>query len=143
MKFYTPYNLDSAHADLGVISDFEPSLTVQSERDECDINVLVQRFGVVPEVFPSAASLPTYGDFSGIFDFQSAMNAVLDSQHAFNELPARVRSRFNNDPQQYLEFFDNPDNRDEAVSLGFILPPDPALSGSDKTEAGGNNEGEA
>lgn len=49
------------------------------------------------------------------------------------DLPAKVRSRFENDPQKFLEFCSDPKNRDEAVSLGLIMSapasapdPDPA-----------------
>ena len=47
------------------------------------------------------------------------------------ELPAKVRARFDNDPQMFLEFVASEDNRQEAVELGLIklAPPvaEPAL----------------
>lgn len=138
--FFTPYNVSEDHSDLGAISVFEPSMTDQSQRDECDINVLVERFGVVPSDMPQAVVLPQYGDYEGIFDFQSAMQVILDAKSAFMDLPAKVRTRFNNNPQEYLEFFANPDNYDEALRLGFVVPkPSSPEGGSPPEEDEGSN----
>jgi hypothetical protein len=37
-------------------------------------------------------------------------------------MDAKVRARFNNSPQEYLEFFANPENTDEAIRLGLAIP---------------------
>jgi hypothetical protein len=33
-----------------------------------------------------------------------------------------VRARFNNSPQEFLEFFADPANSDEAIRLGLAVP---------------------
>ena len=63
------------------------------------------------------------GDFTGITDFQSAMEAVVRAQGAFNDLPANVRARFRNDPAEMLAFLEDGKNREEAVKLGLVSPP--------------------
>jgi phage internal scaffolding protein len=50
------------------------------------------------------------------------MNVVRQADENFMRLDAKVRSRFNNSPQEFLEFFANPDNTEEAVRLGLAIP---------------------
>jgi hypothetical protein len=37
----------------------------------------------------------------------------------FMSLPAKIRSRFQNDPGAFLDFVQNPENRDEMIELGL------------------------
>ena len=69
---------------------------------------------------PENVRVPRSGDFTGIGDYQSAMQAVRAAQESFMELPAEVRARFSNDPQALMVFMDDPANRDEAVELGLV-----------------------
>lgn len=96
----------------------DPSLTQQQFKDDVDINVLLERFQVTGQL-PSGVRLPTYGDFSGVSDFSSAMSAVVQAQDSFMQLPASIRSRFGNSPQAFLEFCSDPSNKDEIIKLGL------------------------
>lgn len=100
-------------------------MTVQSEKDNCDINVIVKRFGVTGQL-PIVSRLPTYGDFDSIFDFRSAMESVRSAQERFDALPSDVRKRFYNDPQMFVEFASDPKNLDEMRKMGLAkaLPPE-------------------
>ena len=66
--------------------------------------------------------MPQYVDFEGVFDYQTAMNTIRAADENFMRLDAKVRARFNNSPQEFLEFFANPDNTEEAIRLGLALP---------------------
>jgi len=66
--------------------------------------------------------MPQYVDYEGVFDFQSAMNVVRQADENFMRMDAKVRSRFHNSPQEFLEFFADPANSEEAVRLGLALP---------------------
>lgn len=122
----TPYNYDrDAVSDQTGLSCGEPTRTQQSFKDECDINVIMERFGKTGQV-PGNLRVPSYDDFTGVTDFQSAMNAVREASENFMELPAKVRARFDNDPQLFLEFVASEDNRQEAVDLGLVKPAPPA-----------------
>lgn len=99
-----------------------PGRTQQHFREECDINTIVERFGLTGHV-PQVLRLPEYGDYTGIFDFQSAMNAINEAQKTFMSLPAKIRSRFENDPQQLLDFVSDPENTEEAIALGLATKP--------------------
>lgn len=116
----SPYNydMDEISAATG-LSCPEPSKAVQSERDECDINTIVQRFGLTGRL-PQNVRMPQYGDFEGIADYQGALNAVRAAATGFMAFPADLRARFHNDPGLLIEFVSREENRDEAVRLGLI-----------------------
>lgn len=120
-KFRTAYDYGDP---VPGISDFGPSLAIQSAAEECDINMIIERAnrGIFP---PASNRSPQYGDFSDMADYQSAMNLVVDAQARFADLPSRVRDRFYNDPAKLFEFLADPANRDEAVKLGLIEVPPP------------------
>jgi phage internal scaffolding protein len=97
----------------------KPSLAKQSFRDECDINNILRQFNVTGQL-PLGSVQPQYGDFSGITDYQSALNAVMAAQDSFLQLPAKVRAKFDNDPALFLEFASDEVNRDEMKALGLF-----------------------
>lgn len=108
----------------------DPSLAVQSQKDEADINVIVKNFGVTGTV-NTPTVLPSYGDFDGVDDYRSAIEAVRAAEAAFMSVPSSVRERFHHDPQAFLEFCENPKNLPELRKLGLANPepaPDPAIS---------------
>lgn len=117
---------DDRHAsDLDCSAD--PTLAQQHFKDECDINTLVERFHLTGEMPQVIEKLPSASDYEGIFDFQSAMNAIVAAQRQFMTFPAKLRARFENDPQQLLEFLEDTENREEAERLGLIeKKPEPA-----------------
>lgn len=121
------YNYDRSQASksAGLFFDemSEPSLTVQSQKDEADINVLVKRFGVTGHL-PQSVRAPSFGDFTGVNDFQSAMNAIREAQESFDAMPADVRARFHNDPQEFVEFCSDEENIDEMRKMGLTKPED-------------------
>lgn len=118
----TPYNYDrdAASEECGVTCG-DPSLAVQSERDECDINVIMERFGHgVP--LPGSLRVPTYGDFTGVSDYRSALELISEADDSFMKLPADVRSRFQNDPARFVDFASDPLNIDEMRAMGLADP---------------------
>lgn len=120
-----PYNYDMDEASLeSSLECLDKSLTQQSFKDECDINVIVERFGLTGEM-PQVRELGEYGDFTGIFDFQTAMNTIRQAQEAFDAWPAHIRARFHNQPQELLDFLADEENRPEAVKLGLVAAPPP------------------
>lgn len=97
------------------------SRTQQQFVEECNINTIVKRFGLTGTV-PVPRKLPTYGDFSGVIDYQTALNSVLQAEESFSSVPSEIRRRFDNDPQKFLDFVVNPDNMDELRKLGLASP---------------------
>jgi len=74
---------------------------------------------------PENVAKPYYGDFTGISDYHSALNQITAAQQGFMQLPAELRSRFDNDPGKLLEFLGDEKNLDEAIKLGLVDPIDP------------------
>ena len=107
------------NSDLAKFVFTSPSRTKQSFRDECDINNILRQFNVTGQL-PAGSVQPQYGDFSGITDYQSALNAVMAAQDSFLQLPAKVRARFDNDPALFVEFASDEANRDEMKALGLL-----------------------
>lgn len=120
----TPYNYDrnAASDESGLACSHEEGRTAQEFKDECDINVIMERFGRTGEL-PGDFKAPVSGDFTGVTDFHSAMNAVRQAQEAFDAMPADLRARFNFDPQRLIEFCEDGRNVDEARKLGLIPMP--------------------
>jgi len=97
------------------------SLAVQSAKQETDINTIVERFGLTGTV-PQNVRTPLNVDFNDVFDYQTAMNAIIEAKSAFIQMPADVRKRFNNDPGEFVDFASDPKNQEEARKLGLALP---------------------
>lgn len=107
------------NSSLSSLSFSKPSLTKQSFRDECDINNILRQFNVTGQL-PAGSVQPQYGDFSGITDYQSALNAVMAAQDSFLQLPAKLRARFDNDPALFVDFASDEANKDEMKALGLL-----------------------
>lgn len=115
-----PYNYDADEAsyDSGLYCE-EPSKAQQHMKDECDINVIVQRFGVTGKV-PVTALEPSYGDFSGVGDYHSALNQLNATEEQFMALPSKIRAKFDHDPYKLINFLMDEANRSEAIELGLV-----------------------
>lgn len=113
------YDMNEAGDETGLDCSVEPSMTKQSFAEEADINTIVRRFGLTGQL-PENVRMPTYEDFTGVTDFKSAMDALALARESFEEMPAHVRERFDNDPHQFVEFCSDEKNRDEAVKLGLV-----------------------
>ena len=112
------YDHDAASYESGLVCE-EPTRAQQHHRDECDINIILERFGKTGQL-PVNTISGTYGDFSGVHDYHTALNAIIASEAEFDALPATIRNRFANDPANLIDFLDDPANKTEAESLGLI-----------------------
>jgi len=127
MKMKAVFCRSAYNYDMDIVSDQtglnceDPSLTQQQFKEEADINTIVDRF-MKSGVLPTPVNMPQYVDYEGVFDFQSAMNAVRAADENFMRMDAKIRARFNNSPQEFLEFFADANNKDEAIRLGLALP---------------------
>lgn len=116
----TPYNYDTnaASNESGLHCE-DATLTQQHFKDETDINNILRQFNITG-LLPQSPLSPRYGDFTGISDYHSALNAVMAAESEFDGLPAQIRARFNNNPEELIEFLANNENLDEAISLGLV-----------------------
>lgn len=126
---------DGPKYDLGLNCNFDPhtgeeieSMTKQSFVEECDINYIMARYettGEFPQKYADKVGTGQFGDFTNVPDFQTALQTVMDAEEMFGNLPAKVRDRFGNDPQQMFDFLSDGKNREEAIKLGLVPPPAP------------------
>lgn len=120
MFIRSAYNYDTALAsDQAALLCEDPSRAQQQFKDECDINVICQRFGITGEM-PQTLQTPLQGDFTDVLDYQGALNLIRAADAGFMTLPADLRSRFQNDPGQMLDFLSDDGNRAEAEKLGLL-----------------------
>lgn len=111
----------SNEATVAVDDAYNELVTVQSMAEDADINVIMERFGRTG-MMPTSVRTPTYDDFTEVMDYQSALNVLIAAQDSFMELPPKLRSKFDNDPQKYLEFCSDEKNQDEMEKLGLLSP---------------------
>lgn len=114
-KFYTAYSKKRRV----VVVNKEPSMTQQSFKNECDINRIVGQYkkhGVITHLNNSKEN---YG-VAPSHSFHEAMNIVIQAQEMFDSLPSQLRKEFSNDPANFLEFVENPENYDDLIELGLV-----------------------
>lgn len=116
----TAYTYRRVQVDCGATED-NPGRTIQSDVDGCDINLMMETFQKTGEI-PQTVQLPAYGDFSNAVDYMDAAALKLEADNLFNALPAKIRSKFQNNPAELLAFMEDENNIEEATKLGLIRP---------------------
>lgn len=94
------------------------SRTQQHFKDDCDVNIIIDRFmktGVAPQI----AEGFHYSDVSEVGDFRQQMEAVRHGQETFESLPSQVREQFKNDAAAFFEFVSDPDNLSALQDMGL------------------------
>lgn len=104
-----------------------PGRTKQSFKDECNVNHIMAKYTRTGVIEHGNAHRAQYGEVPAI-EYRQALDAVMKAEALFDSLPAGIRRRFDNQPGKFLDFCDDPANRDEAGELGLLeelqeLPP--------------------
>ena len=87
MVIRKPFDPSSREDDLVCPAD---TRTKQSFKDECDVNRILDKWqetGLIDHVMPNP---PTYGDFTNVTDYQTAVNTVIEADNSFMSLPSAV-----------------------------------------------------
>lgn len=111
----------------------DPGRTQTQFKDDCDVNKIVERhtrLGVVEHV---NRHQPRYGDVTGV-DFRAWQEKIIGVRAMFLELPAEVRARFNNAPEEFLDYVQDPNNGEELVRLGLATPRKHPVEQGDEVE---------
>lgn len=122
------YDQDAASDEAGLLCE-DKSLAQQHQKDEADINTIVRRFGLTGEL-PSGIRMPTYGDFTVVTDYQTALNAVKAAEASFMAMPAHIRMKFDNSPEKFVDFCSNPANLEAAIELGLAVKKETGEAGA-------------
>ncbi len=92
--------------------------TKQSQKDECDINMLLERY----QRNASLGHLEKYGGQYGNYaeyDFENHVTKIAEMNTIFEQLPAEVKKDFGQSTNKFFEFVTNPEN---AERLPELLP---------------------
>ncbi|AKO71499.1 minor CP 1 [Chimpanzee faeces associated microphage 3] len=116
MTFFTLFNKPSP---VGTACN-TPSLTIQSEKAQCDINAIIARYKKTGVVDHIKRDQPLYADCEqAITDLEKARILVEDTEEAFWMLPSSVRDLIG-EPSNLPTWASV--NRSEAEKYGFIKP---------------------
>lgn len=121
-----PYNFDRdvVSRETG-LKCTDATRTQQHHKDECDINVIVKRFGVTGQL-PIMATQPLQGDFTSIEDYQTMVERLREADANFMRLPSDVRDKFAQDPRKFVDFCLDPANieavRDMKLAPRPVVP---------------------
>ena len=104
-----------------------PSLTKQYFLKDTNLNSIMEKYqstGVL-ESTTGTPRQPQFGDFSDVKTYKEGLDSIINAQSAFDDLPAKIRKRFGNNPSNFIEFMDDINNLDEARRLGIVAAEKP------------------
>lgn len=94
-------------------------VTEQAHKDRCNVQSIINRYAKTGLLEHVSTFEGDYGDMKGS-DFKEMMDRVVSVNQKFQEFPSDIRKRFDHDPAKFLDFFDDPRNKDEALKMGLI-----------------------
>lgn len=114
MKFKTAYDPVEEHDHCGIEFTM-PSLTVQDEKDETDINCIVNKYadgqkGIMTLDLGDSSQYAylQFGDATLPGDYSTALELVSGVREEFYTLPAYVRAEFGHDPMNFINRLNDP-----------------------------------
>lgn len=118
MKFKTAYDPVEEHDHFGVEFTM-PSLAVQDEKDETDINYIVNKYadgqkGIMTLDLGDSSQYAylQFGDATLPGDYSTALELVSGVREEFYTLPAYVRAKFGHDPMIFISQLNDPETLD-------------------------------
>lgn len=115
MRFRTAYDPVEEHDHCGIEFTM-PSLTVQDEKDETDINYIVNKYadgqkGITTLDLGDSSQYAylQFGDATLPGDYSTALELVSGVREEFYSLPAKVRAKFGHDPMNFINQLNNPE----------------------------------
>ena len=96
-----------------------PGKTEQAHKKQTDINYILEDYRRSGLIKHAAKNKGVYDDVPAV-DFQEAMLLVTNAQNMFMELPSDMRKRFGNDPGAFLNFVQDPGNKQEMARMGIL-----------------------
>lgn len=125
MKFKTAYDPVEEHDHCGIEFTM-PSLTVQDEKDETDINYIVNKYadgqkGIMTLDLGDSSQYAflQFGDATLPGDYSTALELVSGVREEFFSLPAYVRAKFGHDPMNFINSLNDPATLDYLQQQGL------------------------
>lgn len=114
MKFKTAYDPAEEHDHCGIEFTM-PSLTIQDEKEETDINYIVSKYadgqkGIMTLDLGDSSQYAylQFGDATLPGDYSTALELVSGVREEFYTLPAYVRAKFGHDPMNFISQLNDP-----------------------------------
>lgn len=101
----------------------KPSMTDPSFAKQTDVNLIVSKYKKTGQLTHLAGKAAVFADVSEVSDLTAAYEKVNNAQTSFMALPSEIRNRFDNSVLKFGEFIADPNNADEAISLGLLPKP--------------------
>lgn len=122
MRFKTIY--DTYEEKQGIIFK-EPTMTIQSEKDNCDINVIMNRYATcgTPLPYRTDGVQPVYADVSELGDYMENFQRCKQAEEMFNALPSALRKELDNNPANLLSFIQDEKNKERCYEYGLLNKP--------------------
>lgn len=126
MKFKTAYDPVEEHDHCGIEFTM-PSLAIQDEKDETDINYIVNKYadgqkGIATLDLGDSSQYAylQFGDATLPGDYSTALELVSGVREEFYSLPAYVRAKFGHDPMNFIDQLNNPETIDYLKQEGLF-----------------------
>nr|DAK73113.1 MAG TPA: Scaffold protein [Microviridae sp.] len=122
MRFKTIF--DTYEEKQGIIFK-EPTMTVQSEKDNCDINVIMNRYATcgTPLPYRTDGVQPVYADVSELGDYMENYQRCKQAEEMFNSLPSALRKELDNNPANLIPFIQDEKNKERCYEYGLLNRP--------------------
>lgn len=122
MRFKTIY--DTYEEKQGIIFN-EPTMTIQSEKDNCDINVIMNRYATcgTPLPYRTDGVQPVYADVSELGDYMQNFQRCKQAEEMFYALPSALRKELDNNPANLLPFIQDEKNKERCYEYGLLNKP--------------------
>lgn len=122
MRFKTIF--DTYEEKQGIIFK-EPTMTIQSEKDNCDINVIMNRYATcgTPLPYRTDGVQPVYADVSELGDYMENYQRCKQAEEMFNALPSALRKELDNNPANLIPFIQNEKNKERCYEYGLLNKP--------------------
>lgn len=130
MKFKTAYDPAEEHDHCGIEFTM-PSLAVQDEKDETDINYIVNKYadgqkGITTLDLGDSSQYAylQFGDATLPGDYSTALELVSGVREEFYNLPAYVRAKFGHDPMNFINQLNDPATLEYLQQQGLYVSKD-------------------
>lgn len=117
-EFRTAYG---EHARIA-IKFTEPTLAKQADKESVDMNNIIAKFAKTGLIDHQNVHQGDYGEYA-VLDYQEALNLVIEAREMFETLPSQMRRQFDNDPGKFIDYVEDPNNRESLYDMGLARRP--------------------
>lgn len=103
----------------GALDDKTPGKTIQTFKNECDINRVLDRAKAGAGLSHLLNHQGSYGDFSAWDEntHENMQNELARANGIFYDLPSEIRLEFNNNPGRFFQFVNDPANSERLPEI--------------------------